>query len=260
MRLPDKVALITGAASGIGRASAMLFAREGARVAVVDRNVDGGLEVQKTIRAEGGDATFVEADVADAAACEAMVRQTVEAYGRLDILFNNAGLESSYAFLADQPMEEWEDLIAVNLRGTLQGTRFGIEQMLSNGGGVIINMSSVTGLNGFLFQAVYGATKAAVINITLNTALEYGPMNIRANCICPGSIDTPILRAALENVPVENPEGLLTAMVPMGRIGRPEEVARVALFLASEESSYVSGAVIPVDGALLSGRRPPVVD
>jgi NAD(P)-dependent dehydrogenase (short-subunit alcohol dehydrogenase family) len=258
MRLADKVALITGAGSGIGRASAILFARHGAHVAVVDRNEGAGRGTEEAIRAAGGSSLYVEADVSLAEACEAMVRRTVEAYGRLDVLFNNAGLESPYAFLADQPMAEWDDLIAVNLMGTLYGTRFGIAQMISNGGGVIVNTSSVTGLSGFMLQAVYGATKAAIVNITLNTALEYGSANIRANCICPGPIDTPILRAALEQVPVEDVESLVTSIIPMGRIGRPEEVANVALFLASDEASYVSGAVIPVDGALLSGRGAPV--
>jgi NAD(P)-dependent dehydrogenase (short-subunit alcohol dehydrogenase family) len=258
MRLENKVALITGAASGIGRASAILFAQRGARVAVVDRNVETGKETEEAIRSADGEAVFIEADVSDPDACEAMVRKTVEAYGRLDVLFNNAGLESPYAFLADQPMGEWDDLIAVNLKGTLYGSRFGIAQMMKNGGGAIINTSSVTGLSGFMFQAVYGATKAAIINITLNTALEYGSMNIRANCICPGPIDTPILRTALDSVPVENVESLVTSIIPMGRIGRPEEVASVALFLASDESSYVSGAVIPVDGAMLSGRGAPM--
>jgi NAD(P)-dependent dehydrogenase (short-subunit alcohol dehydrogenase family) len=258
VRLSSKVTLITGAGSGIGRASAILFARHGAHVAVVDRNVETGRETEEAIRAADGSALFVEADVSIPDACEAMVRRTVEAYGRLDVLFNNAGLESSYAFLADQPIGEWEDLIAVNLKGTLYGSRFGIAQMLKNGGGAIINTSSVTGLSGFMLQAVYGATKAAIINLTLNTALEYGPMHIRANCICPGPIDTPILRAALANVPIENAEKLLTSIVPMGRIGNPEEVANVALFLASDEASYVSGAVLPVDGGLLSGHRPPV--
>ena len=258
MRLGNKVALITGAGSGIGRASAILFAQRGARVAVVDRNVETGKETEAAIRAADGKAVFIEADVSDPDACEAMVRKTVEAYGRLDVLFNNAGLESPYAFLADQPMGEWDDLIAVNLKGTLYGSRFGIAQMMSNGGGAIINTSSVTGLSGFMLQAVYGATKAAIINITLNTALEYGSMNIRANCICPGPIDTPILRTALDSVPVENVESLVTSIIPMGRIGRPEEVASVALFLASDESSYVSGAVIPVDGAMLAGRGAPM--
>ncbi len=258
MRLADKVALITGAGSGIGRASAILFARHGASVAVVDRNVETGKETAEAIRAADGHGIFIEADVSLPDASEAMVRKTVEAYGRLDVLFNNAGLESSYAFLADQPMDEWDDLIAVNLKGTLYGSRFGIAQMMKNGGGAIVNTSSVTGLSGFMLQAVYGATKAAIINITLNTALEYGPANIRANCICPGPIDTPILRAALDRVPVENVESLVTSIIPMGRIGQPEEVANVALFLASDESSYVSGAVIPVDGALLSGRGAPM--
>ena len=258
MRLENRVALITGAGSGIGRASAVLFAERGARVALVDRNLEAGKETEQAIRSVGGEAVFIEADVSVADACEAMVRKTVEAYGRLDVLFNNAGLESPYAFLADQPMAEWDDLIAVNLKGTLYGSRFGIAQMMKNGGGAIINTSSVTGLSGFMLQAVYGATKAAIINITLNTALEYGSMNIRANCICPGPIDTPILRKALDNVPVENVESLVTSIIPMGRIGRPEEVASVALFLASDESSYVSGAIIPVDGAMLAGRGVPM--
>jgi len=201
----------------------------------------------------------VEADVSYPDECQAMVRKAVEVYGRLDILFNNAGIESSYAFLADQSMEEWEELIAVNLKGTLYSTRFGLEQMLKNGGGVIINTSSVAGLSGFSFQSVYGATKAAIINLTLNTALEYGPMNIRANCICPGAIDTPLLRAALEGVPLDNVEQLVIAQVPMGRVGDPQDVARLALFLASDDASYISGAVIPVDGGMLSGRRPPQV-
>ena len=259
MRLDGKVAIITGAASGIGRASAELFSREGARVVIVDINKEAGEQARDMITGEGGEALFIQADVSRARDCESMVKETVNRFGRLDILFNNAGVESSYSFMADQSMEEWDRLIAVNFKGTLYGTRFGVEQMLNNGGGVIINTSSVAGLSGFFFQSVYGATKAAIINITLNTALEYGPMNIRANCICPGAIDTPILRSALKDIQMENVEEIITAQIPMGRIGNPEEVARVALFLASDEASYVSGAVITVDGAMLSGRRPPPI-
>jgi NAD(P)-dependent dehydrogenase (short-subunit alcohol dehydrogenase family) len=248
-RLKDKVALITGGGSGMGRASCRLFAREGARVAVVDRVAEAGEETVALIRDDGGEAVFVEADVADAVAVERMVATTVETYGRLDILFNNAGVEGPSVNLLDYGEDDWARVIAVNLTAVYRAMRAAIPQMISQGGGVILSTASVAGLVGLARSSGYSAAKAGVIGLTRTVALEYGPKGIRANCICPGFVATPMLDRVLAG----RDESVLHRVAPLRRVGTADDIARAALYLASDESSYVTGVPFPVDGGFAAG-------
>src|SRR5947208_6238726 len=196
-RLEGKAALIPGGGSGMGRASCVLFAREGARVAVVDRVAAAGEETVALIRDEGGEASFVEADVADATAVGRMVAATVETYGRLDVLFNNAGVEGPAVDLLGYGEEDWARVIAVNLTAVYRAMRAAIPHMIGQGGGVILSTASVAGLVGLARSSAYSAAKAGVIGLTRTVALEYGPQGIRANCICPGFVATPMLDRVL---------------------------------------------------------------
>ena len=248
-RLRHKVALVTGGGSGMGRASCRLFAAEGARVAVVDRVVEAGEETVALIRDAGGEATFVAADVADAAAVEAMVTTTVATYGRLDVLFNNAGVEGPSVNLLDYGEDDWDRVIAVNLTAVYRAMRAAIPRMLDQGGGVILSTASVAGLVGLARSSAYSAAKAGVIGLTRTVALEYGPRGIRANCICPGFIATPMLDRVLG----DRDEAVLHRLSPLRRVGTPDDIAAAALFLASDESSYVTGVPFVVDGGYAAG-------
>src|SRR5438270_8374641 len=210
-RLQGKVALIPGGGSGMGRASCRLFAREGARVAVVDRVAEAGEETAALIRHDGGDATFVEADVADAGAVEGMVAATVDTYGRLDVLFNNAGIEGPSVDLLDYGEDDWARVIAVNLTAVYRAMRAAIPHMISQGGGVILSTASVAGLVGLARSSAYSAAKAGVIGLSRTVALEYGPQKIRVNCICPGFVATPML----DRVRGDRPEEALHRHAPL---------------------------------------------
>jgi NAD(P)-dependent dehydrogenase (short-subunit alcohol dehydrogenase family) len=249
-RLEGRVAIVTGGASGIGRASAELFAREGARVVVSDVQEDLGNEIVERIRAGGGDAVFVRADVSSEADVRAMVNAAVGRYGRLDVLFNNAGIEGEMGVpTAELSLEIWNRIVAINLTGVFLGCRYAIPEMLRGGGGAIINNASVAGLVGFAGIPAYAASKGGVVQLTRTTALEYAQQNIRVNCLCPGVIDTPMVRRAAPN---EEAIGGFREFEPVGRLGRPEEVAALALFLASDEASFITGAIIPVDGGFVA--------
>ena len=248
-RLAGKVALITGGGSGMGRASCRLFAREGARVAVVDRVAEAGEETAGLIREQGGEAVFVEADVADAAAVERMVAVTVETYGRLDVLFNNAGVEGPSVDLLDYGEDDWARVIAVNLTAVYRAMRAAIPHMISQGGGVILSTASVAGLVGLARSSAYSAAKAGVIGLTRTVALEYGPQGIRANCICPGFVATPMLDRVLGS----RDESVLHRLTPLRRVGTPDDIAQAALYLASDEASYVTGVPFMVDGGYAAG-------
>jgi NAD(P)-dependent dehydrogenase (short-subunit alcohol dehydrogenase family) len=246
MKLRGKVALITGAGSGIGRATAILFAREGAKVVVVDYNEATARETAELIKKNGGEAIFIKADVSNGEEVRKMIERAVQEYGRLDILYNNAGIEGQQAPTAECPEENFERVISVNLRGVFLGMKYGIQQMLKQGGGVIINTASVAGMVGFAGLPAYCASKGGVIQLTRTAALEYATMNIRINAICPGVIWTPMV----ERFTGKREEMIkqFSEIQPVKRMGRPEEVAALALFLASEDSSFITGAAITIDG------------
>ena len=248
MRLKDKVALITGAASGIGRASAIKFAQEGAKVVVVDIQQESNEETASSIVAKGGTATAVHAEVTHSQDVHRMIRAAVETYGRLDILFNNAGI-SIRGTILDIDEESFDKIFAVNVKGVFLGCKEAIPIMKSQGGGVILNTASQLGTVGAEASAVYPATKGAVIQMTRCLALDHAPDGIRVNCICPGPIDTPLARRSREHT--GDPEAALRerlANIPLNRIGDPEEMANVAAFLCSDEASFVTGAAILADG------------
>ena len=253
MRLQDKVSLITGAASGMGRATAILFAREGSKVVVVDVDEAGSRKTVDLIHELGADALLVKADVSREAEARNMVEQTVAHYGRLDVLFNNAGVEQGVE-LIEMTEQEWDRVVDIDLKGVFLGSKYGIRAMLKTGGGVIINTASISGIMAQNSLPAYNAAKAGVINLTRNIALEYGPRNIRANAICPGAIDTPMLRRAISGKPENEPViKYFHHIAPLHRLGQPEDIAKAALFLASDDSSFITGHALVVDGGLTAG-------
>ena len=248
MRLKDKVALITGAASGIGRASALKFACEGARVVAVDTQREGNEETVSSIGAAGGTAIAFQADVTDSQAVRQMIGAAVETYGHLDILFNNAGI-SRRGTILDLDEETFDRIFAVNVKGVFLGCKEAIPIMKSQGGGVILNTSSQLGLVGATGHAVYPATKGAVVQLTRCLALDHAADGIRVNCLCPGPIETPMVKRSREETgDAEAARRASIAGVPLGRIGAPEEMADVAAYLCSDEASYITGAAILADG------------
>jgi NAD(P)-dependent dehydrogenase (short-subunit alcohol dehydrogenase family) len=248
--LKNKVAIVTGGASGIGRATVELFTREGAAVVAADVTDEAGQQLADAIRGAGGSCTFVHADVSSEAEVEAMVQFALSHYGRLDVLFNNAGIEGDQAPTAEATTENWDRVIGVNLKGTFFGLKHGIAAMLGRGGGSIINNASVAGLVGFAGISAYCASKGGVVQLTKTAALEYAAQGIRVNCVCPGVIDTPMVQRFTHGDPAITEQ--FTALEPVGRLGRASEVAELALFLASDRSSFVTGAVIPVDGGFVA--------
>ena len=247
-RLADKITLVTGGGSGIGRATCLLFAQEGATVSVADYDTDGGQETVQQIQARGGNASFVQADVAQSADVQRMIATTIETYGRIDVLFNNAGIEGPSAKLANYPEDAWDKVIAIDLTSVYYGMKYVIPHMVEQGGGVILSTASVAGLVGFPGSGAYAAAKAGVINMTRMVALEYANKNIRINCICPGIIATPMA----ERVMGERPEEQVVRMEPIGRLGKAEDIANAALFLASDESSFATGAPFIIDGGYVA--------
>src|SRR5918996_737647 len=221
--LKGKVALVTGGSSGIGRAAALAFAREGAQVVVADVVVEGGKETVDLIKQAGGEALFVKADVSQAAEVEAMVNKAVETYGRLDCAFNNAGTEGAIAQTDEYTEENWERVIAINLKGVWLCMKHEIPQMLTHGSGAIVNTASALGLVGITKQPAYVASKHGVVGLTKTAALEYAKLGIRVNALCPGAINTPMLDRALSTQP-QLAESV-TSMEPVGRLGKPEEIA-----------------------------------
>jgi NAD(P)-dependent dehydrogenase (short-subunit alcohol dehydrogenase family) len=250
-RLKGKVALVTGAASGIGRATALAFAREGAKLVLADVNEKGGEEVLRIVKENDGEAIFVECDVTDVRAVEEMVKQGVEAFGGLDCAFNNAGIEGEIAPTAECSEENWERVIEVNLKGVWLCMKYEIRQMLGRGGGSIVNTSSVSGLLGDPNHPAYAASKHGVSGLTQSAALEYARSGIRINAVCPAAIRTPMIERALEADPELSWENLADGH-PMGRIGEPEEVAEAVVWLCSDGASFVTGHLLPVDGGLVA--------
>jgi NAD(P)-dependent dehydrogenase (short-subunit alcohol dehydrogenase family) len=251
--LAGKRALVSGGASGIGKATALLFAREGAAVSVVDVDAEGGRAVAGTIQEAGGQAIYVRADVAVAEDCRSAVEQTVSTFHGLDILFNSAGIIRR-ATVLDLEEAEWDRVMAVNVKSVFLLSKYALPVLAEAGGGVIINVASGWGLVGGPQAAAYCASKGAVVQLTKAMAIDHGPQNIRVNCICPGDTDTPLLHGEAEQVG-EAWDRFLAAAAdrPLGRIGSPEDIAQAALYLASDVSSYVTGTTLVVDGGGLAG-------
>ncbi len=251
--LAEKVALISGGASGIGRATAHAFAGAGAAVAVVDSDAGGGKAVAREITGGGGRALFVHGDVGESSECRRAVDQTVAAFGALNILINSAGVIRR-ASLPETSEEDWDRVMTVNVKSIFLLSKYAIPVMASAGGGVIINLASGWGLAGGRRAAAYCASKGAVVQLTKAMAIDHGPENIRVNCICPGDTDTPMLRTEAEQLGQPIEEFLRDAAKrPLGRIVRPEEVAQAALYLASDAAAAITGIALVVDGGGLAG-------
>jgi NAD(P)-dependent dehydrogenase (short-subunit alcohol dehydrogenase family) len=247
-RVAGKVALVTGSGSGIGRATALAFAREGAKVVIADVVVAGGEETVRMIKAAGGEAIFVKADVSKTAEVEAMIKKAIETYGRLDCAFNNAGIEGAMAPTVDCTEENWDRVIAIDLKGVWLCMKYEIPQMLKQGGGAIVNTASVAGLVGFQGIPAYVAAKHGVNGLTKTAALEYAKSGIRVNAVCPGVIQTPMVERFFQANPQAS-EGM-SALEPVGRLGKPEEIAEAVVWLCSDAASFVTGLPMAVDGAL----------
>ena len=251
--LADQVALITGAGSGMGRATAALFAREGAKVVVVDIDEAGGEETVTQIRAESGEAIFVRTDVARAADAEAMIQQTIDTYGRLDILHNNAGVVA-VKFLEDMSEEEWDWLMGVNLKAIFLAVNYAVPHMKAQGSGCIINTGSTSSFEGQYMTPAYVASKGGVVQLTKTLALDYAQYKIRVNAVCPGTVETPLVRQHLEKSPdpVRAAE-IEKKLIPLKRFLQPEEIAHAVLYLASDQAGGVTGSALVIDGGTLAG-------
>jgi NAD(P)-dependent dehydrogenase (short-subunit alcohol dehydrogenase family) len=253
MRLKDKIAIITGAGSGQGRAASLLFAKEGAKIVASDWKPELGDDTASQVRAAGGEATFVRADVSESADVQNLIRTAVSTYGRIDILYNNAGVgfssPLSMADVINTPEADWDRVIAINLRSMYLTTKYGIPEMIRTGGGSIINTASIAALIGSEAAHAYTAAKGGMVALSRALAVEFGPKNIRVNCICPGAIDTPMIAPVVE--PLKK-SGQTFMTSPIRRIGTPEDIAYCALYLASDESGFVTGATFVVDGGFIA--------
>ena len=246
--LKNKIALITGAGSGIGEATTLLFARNGASVMLADMDMEGAERVLAEVKKNGGQGAMVKADVSDPKECEHMVAETVKHFGRLDIAVNNAGIGGPQAMIGDYPIDGWDKVISINLSGVFYGMRYQIPAMLKNKSGAIVNMASILGKVGFPSSGAYVAAKHGVVGLTETAALEYATQGIRVNTVGPGFIKTPLLDTNLNKEQLEG----IAAMHPMKRLGTAEEVAELVLWLVSDKASFVTGSYYNVDGGYLA--------
>ncbi len=246
MKMRGKAAFITGSGSGIGRSIALRFAEEGARVAVVEVSVEGGEQTVSMIKEAGGEAIFVRGDISKASEVESAVNRVIDAWGKIDCAVNNAGIEAQPMPTADCPEEDWDMVIGVNLKGTWLCLKYEIKQMLKQGGGVIVNTSSIAGLVGVQGMPAYTASKHGVIGLTKTAALEYGGSGIRVNAVCPGAVRTPMMEQVIKAMPELGED--MNANHPLGRIAEPVDIAEAVMWLCSDSASFVTGHSMVVDG------------
>lgn len=253
MRLAGKVAIVTGATSGIGQATAIMFAREGAKVVLVGRDESRGRAILESMRSDGGEAVFFKADISKSAEAKKMIEDALRIYGRVNILVNNAGV-TWVGNILETPEETWDLVIDINLKGVYLCCKYLIPHMIKDSEGTIINIASASSFMAMTSEAAYDTSKGGVLMLTRAMALDFAKNNIRINCICPGVIDTPMLKPIYDSSP--DPKAMernLARLHPVGRVGSPEEVAKVALFLAADAPEFMTGAALAVDGGLLAG-------
>jgi NAD(P)-dependent dehydrogenase (short-subunit alcohol dehydrogenase family) len=248
--LQGKVVLVTGGGSGIGRATSILLAKQGAKVMIADYVPEGAERTVKMIKEAGGEANCIAADVSVTRQVEMMVDKTVETYGRLDCAFNNAGIEGKMVDTADYPEDVFDRIIAINLKGVWLCMKYEIPQMLKNGGGAIVNTASAAGLVGVAQLSAYNASKHGVVGLTKTAALEFAQKNIRVNCVCPGLINTPMVARMVDSRGMNEQE--LLAAEPVGRMGRPEEIGEGVVWLLSDAASFVTGHSMSIDGGFVA--------
>jgi NAD(P)-dependent dehydrogenase (short-subunit alcohol dehydrogenase family) len=254
--LEGKVSLLTGAASGIGRATALVFADEGAKLLLADVDETGGGETVRLAVERGAEALFITCDVSDSAQVEALVEGCVERFGRLDCAFNNAGIGGESARLADYDEEAWNRVLAVNLTGVFLCMKSELRQMVAQGGGAIVNAASLVGVMGYPNLGAYNAAKHGVVGLTRTAALEYASSGIRVNAVCPGWIETPmVMDSGPQPASIPAVYDALAGLMPLGRLGKPEEVAAAVAWLCSDAASFVTGHPLLVDGGALAGRQ-----
>ncbi len=249
-RFDGKVALVTGGGSGIGRATCLAFAREGARVVIDDIRVEGGEETLRLIREAGGEAIFVKADVSKAAEAEAMVQKAIDTYGRLDCACNNAGVGEPLRRVHKTSEDNWDRVMATNLKGVYLCMKYELPPMVKQGRGSIVNTSSLAGMKGLPGQASYVASKHGVVGLTKSAAIEYAPLGVRINAVCPGVIATPLIMPNMKGRP-QVEKGYID-MEPIGRLGQPEEIAAAILWMSSDEASFLVGSAFCVDGGVVA--------